>query len=259
MIPDWSSKPTPVPYADFSNPQSLNLYSYVGNNPLTRRDANGHCWPVSTCVEKAGKAIEAVVNKAESKAINTGNPALAAAVSFGANALANTAKMAMSPLTVGQATGACMGGSGCSAGQWAKAVGGDALKAASIAAPLASAGLKAAGALQGSATATSETTSLFRAVMPNEAQSIRSTGAFSNPAGIESKYFSTSFEGAQSYASQATAAFGDGPFSFVSSSIPTSAITPGMTVTVDGGINTVVVGTEDLNKLAAPLFIDIPK
>jgi RHS repeat-associated protein len=39
---DWSATPEPVPYADLSNPQSLNLYSYVGNNPLARFDADGH-------------------------------------------------------------------------------------------------------------------------------------------------------------------------------------------------------------------------
>ncbi len=44
MSPDWSAGPTGVPYADFSNPQSLNLYTYVGNNPLSRTDADGHCW-----------------------------------------------------------------------------------------------------------------------------------------------------------------------------------------------------------------------
>ena len=36
LSPDWSAGPTAVPYADFSNPQSLNLYGYVGNNPLNR-------------------------------------------------------------------------------------------------------------------------------------------------------------------------------------------------------------------------------
>ena len=40
--PDWSAKPQPVPYADFSNPQSLNLYAYVQNNPLKNRDLDGH-------------------------------------------------------------------------------------------------------------------------------------------------------------------------------------------------------------------------
>jgi RHS repeat-associated protein len=42
MSPDWASKPTSVPYANFGNPQSLNLYGYVGNNPLSTADKDGH-------------------------------------------------------------------------------------------------------------------------------------------------------------------------------------------------------------------------
>ena len=43
MSPDWSAKVEPVPYAKMDDPQSLNLYSYVRNNPLMRTDADGHC------------------------------------------------------------------------------------------------------------------------------------------------------------------------------------------------------------------------
>jgi hypothetical protein len=43
MSPDWSAKVAPVPYAKLDNPQSLNLYSYVWNNPLSRNDPDGHC------------------------------------------------------------------------------------------------------------------------------------------------------------------------------------------------------------------------
>ena len=43
MSPDWALKSTPVPYAELSDPQSLNLYSYVRNNPLSRSDKDGHC------------------------------------------------------------------------------------------------------------------------------------------------------------------------------------------------------------------------
>lgn len=42
MSPDWSAKEEPVPYAKLDNPQSLNLYSYVGNNPLSNIDPDGH-------------------------------------------------------------------------------------------------------------------------------------------------------------------------------------------------------------------------
>jgi RHS repeat-associated protein len=42
MTPDWETKPTDVPYANFGNPQSLNLYSYVENNPTTVGDPDGH-------------------------------------------------------------------------------------------------------------------------------------------------------------------------------------------------------------------------
>jgi RHS repeat-associated protein len=40
---DWSATPAPVPYADFGDPQSLNLYTYVRNIPTVRFDADGHC------------------------------------------------------------------------------------------------------------------------------------------------------------------------------------------------------------------------
>lgn len=42
LTPDWSGKPTTVPYASFGDPQSLNLYSYVRNSPIVRVDPDGH-------------------------------------------------------------------------------------------------------------------------------------------------------------------------------------------------------------------------
>jgi RHS repeat-associated protein len=41
--PDWSATPQAIPYADLTDPQTLNLYSYVRNNPLRRADPDGHC------------------------------------------------------------------------------------------------------------------------------------------------------------------------------------------------------------------------
>jgi RHS repeat-associated protein len=42
MSPDWSAKVSPVPYAKLDFPQSLNLYAYVLNNPMTGIDKDGH-------------------------------------------------------------------------------------------------------------------------------------------------------------------------------------------------------------------------
>ena len=43
MSPDWSAKVEPVPYAKLDNPQSLNLYTYMLDNPLSGVDPDGHC------------------------------------------------------------------------------------------------------------------------------------------------------------------------------------------------------------------------
>lgn len=43
MSPDWSARPTTVPYANLADPQTLNLYTFGRNNPLSMRDADGHC------------------------------------------------------------------------------------------------------------------------------------------------------------------------------------------------------------------------
>ena len=42
MTPDWAAAPTAVPYATFGDPQTLNLYAYVNNNPNTGIDMDGH-------------------------------------------------------------------------------------------------------------------------------------------------------------------------------------------------------------------------
>ncbi len=48
---DWSAVPAPVPYANLANPQTLNLYAMVSDNPETFADLDGHlsgneglCW-----------------------------------------------------------------------------------------------------------------------------------------------------------------------------------------------------------------------
>jgi guanyl-specific ribonuclease Sa len=63
MSPDYDETGDdfePVPYADLETPQSLNLYSYAKNNPLTRRDANGHvqlCGPQTSSTDSNGDFV----------------------------------------------------------------------------------------------------------------------------------------------------------------------------------------------------------
>jgi RHS repeat-associated protein len=42
LSPDWSAKVEPVPYSKLDDPQTLNLYAYVNNNPLSGIDVDGH-------------------------------------------------------------------------------------------------------------------------------------------------------------------------------------------------------------------------
>ena len=57
MSPDWADRPEAVPYSVMANPQSLNLYGYEGNNPLSNADADGHCWPVCELIAPAAHYI----------------------------------------------------------------------------------------------------------------------------------------------------------------------------------------------------------
>lgn len=62
MTPDWAAKAEPVPYAKLPDPQSLNLYGYVHDDPVTSVDADGHECPVCDEVEEAAQeAIDRVV------------------------------------------------------------------------------------------------------------------------------------------------------------------------------------------------------
>jgi hypothetical protein len=82
MSPDWASKPTEVPYANFGDPQSLNLYGYVGNNPLSKADKDGYC---PTCL------VEEVAESPAGQELGAlANNALGAATAFVGAALAKT-------------------------------------------------------------------------------------------------------------------------------------------------------------------------
>ena len=51
LSPDWSAKAEPVPYATMGDPQSLNLYAYVRNNPLRGVDPDGHDYLITDPTE----------------------------------------------------------------------------------------------------------------------------------------------------------------------------------------------------------------
>ncbi|HET9281579.1 MAG TPA: RHS repeat-associated core domain-containing protein, partial [Candidatus Angelobacter sp.] len=61
---DWSATPVPVPYADFGDPQSLNLYGYVRGLPTSRVDADGHCCDWQYGVDFTTGALKGVVSSA---------------------------------------------------------------------------------------------------------------------------------------------------------------------------------------------------
>jgi hypothetical protein len=60
--PDWSDDPVPVPYASLGNPQSLNLYAYAGNNPMTFSDEDGHVSCPDGNFQDVACAVQTVVN-----------------------------------------------------------------------------------------------------------------------------------------------------------------------------------------------------
>ncbi|WP_416391616.1 hypothetical protein NR756_02680 [Alloalcanivorax xenomutans] len=89
---------------------------------------------------------------------------------------------------------------------------------------------------------------VFRAVGPDELADIQKTGAFNNIPGLEGKYFTTSAESAASYAKQAVNAFGDQPYTIVTSKVPRSVLKkPGISATVDRGIPAYVLPKRDLS------------
>jgi hypothetical protein len=85
MSPDWSAKVQPVPYAKLDNPQTLNLYAYVGNNPMSRIDKDGH-YECSGTREQCGAIRDALtaVRTADAnlKAGTTGKAMLDKVLSF---------------------------------------------------------------------------------------------------------------------------------------------------------------------------------
>ena len=96
MSPDWSVQVEPVPYAKLDDPQSLNLYAYVRNNPLSRIDANGHyenndsgCNGNAKCQKKYDKAANKFETRRQKDLNSKKADVRAAAAAYGARGEAN--------------------------------------------------------------------------------------------------------------------------------------------------------------------------
>src|SRR5208283_976714 len=63
---DWSAVPVPVPYANLTNPQTLNLYSMVADDPESFADLDGHCIPFC---EEISEVVELVVEHPKETAV----------------------------------------------------------------------------------------------------------------------------------------------------------------------------------------------
>jgi RHS repeat-associated protein len=84
---DWSNIPAPIPYANLSNPQSMNLYTMVGDDPESFADLDGHEVP-------GGDAYNSAAGQAQWAYINGGDPV--AAVNAYLSGAYNTASQAAS-------------------------------------------------------------------------------------------------------------------------------------------------------------------
>ena len=127
----------------------------VRDNPETFADLDGHCSPAQACYDAAASKLEQIRKNSQNASANS-SPAAAYAKTLLVGSLTDTAKLLLSPLTMGTATGTCAGGSGCSKTPTAKAVGGDLLKGAAIAGGLLGVAGKVLGATAETAAGASE-------------------------------------------------------------------------------------------------------
>jgi RHS repeat-associated protein len=101
--------------------------------------------------------------------------------------------------------------------------------------------LPVAGRLAGGAGSAASSTTLYRAVMPEELACINSSGMFRNLGSAEGKYFTTSAEEAAFYAQQAVNRFRDPPYTIVQTVVPNSTLNGLLPATVDRGITAWVI------------------
>jgi RHS repeat-associated protein len=74
---DWSAVPEPIPYANLSNPQTLNLYSMVADDPESFADLDGHCGPLTpVCELLSNPAVQEEIEDWGTQAIAAGGALL---------------------------------------------------------------------------------------------------------------------------------------------------------------------------------------
>jgi len=211
LSPDWSAKIVPVPYAKLTDPQSLNLYAYMLNNPLAGVDPDGHCGFDIGCYVSLALGVANGIQRDGGVGPYLKNVATGILKGTGSAAV-NTLKLAASGGDPGKLA-ASMIEPGPKALQPSNTTQAQASLAAQVLLP-AAAGLAAGPVLgavgEAEAAAGVGTTSLFRAVGPAEADSIESLGSFSvAPNGTEFKGFFFSQSDAESFGAASPKAFGE--------------------------------------------------
>ena len=91
---DWSSVPVAVPYANLTNPQTLNLYSMVSDDPESFADLDGHCERGWDCLTQSFRTTAVAVGHAYKTAAVTIGSAYKAAGEAVANLVKDTANQA---------------------------------------------------------------------------------------------------------------------------------------------------------------------
>ncbi len=237
MSPDWSAAPVPVPYADLTDPQTLNLYGYVRNNPLSHADADGHCCSAEWNFFKA--EVRGVWNATGGGVVALGRSVVSGEA--GRN-IATTANLAVhSPGAIGEAGkqfGSQMVSTVKAAAQGnPEAIGETVGTAALFAAPYAK------GILP------SKTTTMFRAVDGAELGDINASGAFkASPNGTEYKGFFNNASDAQQFGNNMQKLTGD-QHSVVSGDVPNSVLKNSPNHTAAGEGPGKLIRTEDLSKI----------
>lgn len=221
MTPDWAVRPTTVPYAVFGDPQSLNLYGYVRNDPVSRADADGHISPEAACppdascnpFEKEGQAKRDKIQPAQNQ--NPKSPG-ARAGDWWARVHKNWDRF------------------------WAKI---DCNGPCPFGPSLAEMGVYIP-----------PTKTLFRAVDLTEFKNIEKTGKFSpSPGGVEYKYFYPTIEQAQTMGERLY----PGNYGIVSGTFPESAIEGPTPVGTEGDV--FVVPNQNLEMAEPQMETPIPE